>query len=165
MPRPRLVIGIDPGPTPGMAALWFREGHYHAADAGLTFAQCDVVTCLDIIECWVNTSELDTKEVLVATEKFVVSGRTGRSATAQAGTITRAVLTSVEDEICRQGIKLVTRSANNVMSWADNERLHAADLYRPTTGSVHARDAARHALYAAVHDGLYLDPLKRRKER
>lgn len=165
MSRPRLIIGIDPGPVPGIAGLWFHETDTRATEARFTFAQCDVVTCLDILDTWLRDSKLDTPNILIATEKFVVSARSARSATASAGITTRAILQSVHDEVRRLGITLVTRPAATVKPWADNERLNAAGLYRPTTGSTHARDAARHALYAAVHDGLYLDPLKRKKER
>jgi hypothetical protein len=54
------------------------------------------------------------------------------------------------------------RAAALVKPWATDRRLTAAGLLDPTAGMGHARDAARHALYAAVHLQLTTDPLSKK---
>jgi hypothetical protein len=49
-----------------------------------------------------------------------------------------------------------------VKPWATDTRLAAAGLMEPTTGMRHARDAARHALFAAVKTYGLPDPLSAR---
>lgn len=153
------VLGIDPGGTTGLAVLdfipelgrpWSVEPTQHG---GMDTLLLDLLPLLKL-----------GGEKLVAIEKFVVSRRSGRSATAQAGEQARLIIGGVA-QLCQQhGVRLVQRPAGVVKPWATDRRLDAAGLLAPTRGMGHARDAARHALYAAVRDLRLPDPLSM-KER
>jgi hypothetical protein len=56
-------------------------------------------------------------------------------------------------------VHVFLRNASLVKTWATDKRLAAAGLLDATKGMQHARDASRHALYAAVHTGMARDPL------
>jgi hypothetical protein len=62
----------------------------------------------------------------------------------------------------RRGARWFQRPAAHVKPWATDERLEAAGLLEATKGMRHARDAARHALFAACKDGGIPDPLSKR---
>ncbi|HEU4567679.1 MAG TPA: hypothetical protein VFR99_06550, partial [Marmoricola sp.] len=110
---------------------------------------------------------------LVQVERFVVGRRSGRSSTAAAGEVTRSMIGVLREvwegfdstSTGRLGGRWFERSAANVKPWATDQRLQACvlpggtSLWLQTAGMRHARDAARHALFAAVHDGGLPDPL------
>lgn len=150
------VLGIDPGGTTGLAVLGFADGLKVLS----AFGQ---ITDRDTLMTTVATSFLSTVD-LVAIEKFVVSRRSGRSSSAQTGEQARLIIGGVA-QLCREhGVRFVQRPAGTVKPWATDRRLDAAGLLAPTKGLGHARDAARHALYAAVRDLGLPDPLST-KER
>ena len=80
--------------------------------------------------------------------------RAGKSATTEAGRITRELIA----ELTRHA-PMHVRPAVTVKRWATDKRLEAAGLIGPTRGLPHARDAARHALYTAVKAGVTRDLL------
>ena len=89
---------------------------------------------------------------LVAVERFVVRGR--------AIADQRLTLDQVANlQTLHPGAKV--RSASEVKPWATDDRLEKAGLLAATKGMRHSRDAARHALFAAVHDGGLPDPLSK----
>lgn len=158
------VIGVDPGLTTGVFAVeWFTGNtpglrsdpvavQVHGSEGVIPFVQTMV-------------AHRPGTDIILAVEQFVVGGRAGRSATPHAGRIARALITElqtlalhlVDDRDC----SLFTRTAALVKPWATDKRLDAAGLLDATKGMGHARDAARHALYAAVHMGLTADPLSK----
>lgn len=145
-----LVIGVDPGVTAGIVALPYVSGN------ALTpmVVQCDHASARFFVEAITNAHSPEYV-VRLAVEAFVVGTRATRSTHAQAGKITRALiaqLTGLFDTA-------LSWPAATVKPWATDHRLYAAGLIVPTAGMNHARDAARHALYAAVHQGLTVDPL------
>ena len=80
-----------------------------------------------------------------------------------AGRVTRELIGVLADLAAgRPQVTVIRRPAGLVLPWATNHRLAAAGLMAPTVGMPHARDAARHALYAAVRDGGMPDPLSTR---
>lgn len=146
------VLGIDPGQTTGIYLLDAdeRAGEYLQASPGVVLI---VVRGL-----------LEREDIAVlAIERFVVGPRAARSSTPKAGQIARELIVSVasmgEAEF---GTKVVLRAAAEVKPWATDARLDAAGLLASTKGAPHARDAARHALFAAVKDCGIPDPLSRR---
>ncbi|MCO7195041.1 hypothetical protein [Pseudonocardia sp. McavD-2-B] len=144
------VIGVDPGPTPGIVLLW-----PHRAP--------DVVQCSAGALCTVVVAMLEeTDESLLAVEEFVVGARAARSSSASAGTRTRDVIGALARLAEDQNVPIRRYRAADVKPWATDRRLAAAGLVEATKGMRHARDAARHALYAAVRDGGHPDPLSTR---
>lgn len=165
--RPLSVIGVDPGPIPGVVLLelepmadglscWLRE----------TFAfQCSGNAAPDLVRSLL----LESNAALVQVETYVVSPKSGRLASAKESAMTRdmvgAIQQLVEDhhrgDISGQTGTFVQRSAGQVKPWATEGRLARARLLEPTKGMRHAKDAAKHALFAAVHDGGLPDPLSK----
>lgn len=154
-------IGIDPGPVPGIVHLWPHGG-------GRRKLQIDVVQCSERAAPAVLWGLLDSARTclgqapaLVQIEKFVV-GR-GSMKSGRAGGVTRDLVGRLRSEAENQpNVTVVVRPAATVKPWATDERLEAAGLLEATKGMRHARDAARHALFAAVKDGGIPDPLSRK---
>lgn len=152
------IIGIDPGPVPGIVVLGGRVPHV---------VQCSheiAPVLFGALLAWPGPA-------LVQVERFVVgraSMRAGRH-----GAITRDLVETLrlvwEDHDStpsgRLGGRFLQRSAANVKPWATDARLEAAGLLEACKGMRHARDAARHALFAAVHDGGIPDPLSKEARR
>lgn len=103
------------------------------------------------------------RRVIVAAEQFVVNGRAGRSRTGTGGQIARDLIGALQ-HLPRElapavVVELHLRAAGAVKPWATDKRLAEAGLLSATQALPHARDAARHALFAAVKTGLMPDPL------
>jgi hypothetical protein len=147
-----LVIGVDPGLTTGLLAARYSLDLRLTGDpiAMQIHGSEGVIPMVQTL-----LARASAAEVLLAVEQFVVSGRAARSSSAHAGRITRALIAELHDI----GENVFLRNASLVKTWATDKRLNAAGLLAPTVGMNHARDAARHALYAAVHCGMTTDPL------
>ena len=132
------IIGIDPGPKPGLVVLTTYAGRITA------------VTKLDGPAP--DLSGLDAqlaRASLVSTERFVIGRGTARKT--KAGTAaTIEQVGRLREECSRAGVRLVEHPAGVVKPWATDDRLRAYGCY--VTGN-HHRDAVRHALYAAVRAG------------
>lgn len=147
-----LVVGIDPGPTPGIVALY---------DNGKSSViQCDRHSTRSIVGMLLM---LKYERRTLAVERFVLGPRAARSRTPQAGADTRSLIESLREcALMVWDTEFVERSASAVKPWATDARLTATGLLDLTKGMTHARDAARHALFAAVHAGLMPDPLSKK---
>lgn len=142
---PRTVIGIDPGLTTGVVRIDL-DSHRPSE-----FAQVSPGLVLPLVEALIGAQADD--DVLLAVEAFVVGPRAGRSSTPRGGQVARELIGALLNVPAR----FVSRTAADVKPWATDKRLHAAGLYAPDQR--HARDAARHALFAAVRDCGLPDPL------
>jgi hypothetical protein len=146
------VIGIDPGPVCGVVGLWIEDRKMQRADV----VQCSAGCLRRVLSgLWLKTGR-------IAMERYVLSRRGGRLNDAAASKTTRAVIDMVTDWAEVKRTPCVLRSAAEVKPWATDQRQLAAGLLKVTTGMPHARDAARHALFAAVHDCGMRDPLSKR---
>lgn len=141
------VIGVDPGPTTGIAVL--DIGDYSHA-----LIQTTPDDAAHIIRSYSGGSLLR-----IALERFVVRRRSGRSSAAEAGRITRDLVGALSVLEAELGVPVTQRSAAEVKPWASDARLRAAGLW--PSGMPHARDAGRHALFTAVADCGAPDPLSR----
>lgn len=153
-----LVIGVDPGLTTGIVAVgWGEDGRIVSGPIAIQVHGSEGVVPL------VQTllARKPTFEPILAVEQFVVGNRAARSSSAHAGRVTRALIA----ELSEMGVDVFTRAAALVKPWATDQRLNAAGLLDPVKGMEHARDAARHALYAAVHAGITVDPLSKKAKR
>lgn len=151
------VIGIDPGPTPGLVRLRYLDG---------VLTTVDVVQCSSNMLMTVALTLLPGKAVLdsetyLQVERFVIGRASMRSGSA--GAITRDQVGRLLELAAGIGnVYPVQRPATEVKAWATDKRLSNAGLINPTKGMTHARDAARHALFCAVADGKIKDPLSTR---
>lgn len=163
--RAVIVVGVDPGPIPGTVGLLIEPigGVPVITDVQLAQTSAGIVglTVGGIVMRWKGHPEIEdarTASVLIGVERFVVSRRSGRSSSAGAGRITRDMVGVIERCGEELGATVVQRPAVTVKAWATDERLRAAGIEIPK-GMTHAKDAARHALYAACHAGHLPDPL------
>jgi len=146
----RRYIGVDPGPTPGIVALDLEERRVRK----VCVIQCSA-SALDLV-LWALLCDASGPCVLQV-ERFVTRGRANA-----AQSLTRDQVGEVLNQARRHmDATVVQRSASQVKPWATDERLKEAGLLEACKGMRHARDAARHALFAAVHDGALPDPLSK----
>lgn len=145
------VIGVDPGGTTGLAVIVFDPLLTHGGYGGALGQYTDRAELIRDIQA--NVARVGARRI--AAERFVVSRRAGRSATAGAGQQARDIL----GQLNALGVPLTLRTASEVKRWATNKRLDAAGLLAPTVGKPHARDACRHALFSLVADLGCPDPL------
>lgn len=159
------VIGVDPGPVPGVVVLVYVSGEL----SGVQAFQCMARSAADLVSRLIVDDGLLT---LVQAETFVVGRRSARSSTARAGAVTRDLVGQIERVTTAPGrtftvARYVSRSAAQVKPWATDARLKAVQVNGSNlldqVGAVgrHARDAARHALFCAVKDGGIPDPLSK----
>ena len=128
------VMGIDPGPKPGVALLQIAGSVVVHAGRLRPDQVPDLIPAVE----------------LVSTERFVLGRGTARKT--KAGSLeTLAYIEQVRAWAHAAGVRLVEYPAGVVKPWATDDRLRAFGCY--VTGD-HDRDAARHALFAAVRSNL-----------
>lgn len=150
------VVGVDPGPTPGVAVRSVVAG---LAEVQSAVFQCDRESVHWLVAKLLGAAPVGARRVL-AVERYVVGMRSANLRGAAASGVTRdmvGALTALGRDL--PGVLVVQRSAGEVMPWASDRRLTAANLLAVTKGMPHARAASRHALFAAVHDARLPDPL------
>lgn len=155
-----IVVGVDPGPTPGICGLLYQDGKLSAARV----LQINAPGCLGAVSwllgsCWGNGHS-----ALLAVERFVIGRRSVVSGSRDAGQITRDMIGALGGLVAGEEgrVTFVSRSAAEVKPWAIDERLKAVGLLSSCLGMPHAKDAVKHALFAAVADLGVADPLSRR---
>ena len=160
------ALGIDPGPTTGIALVrWERfpasedkPARYEVA--GYRVLQCDQGSAAFTVAAVLDRQRDGT--VHAAIEKFVTGPRAARLRHSE-GKATADLAAALASLIERRGRRVVQRAAAEVKPWATDTRLSAAGLLDVTKGMPHARDACRHALFAGVRDGRMPDPLSGRE--
>jgi hypothetical protein len=151
------IVGIDPGPITGIFRIWLEYGH-----GPTRVLETEAAQVTPRLMEMVLATLADGDRTAIAVEKFVVGPRAAQSATPGAGQTARLLVGQVADWAFRYELRYHARSAAEVKPWATDTRLAAAGLMEPTTGMRHARDAARHALFAAVKTYGLPDPLSAR---
>lgn len=183
------IIGIDPGGTTGVALLHLAPGadgtpryccprafQVGSRRAGKGEQPEDIVERLqaEFGLLFASVGRTPTRHLLFAVEKFVVGPRSGRSSTPQASEVARKVIGQLWTLAHDLDAGIVERTASQVKLWATDARLRRAggamgdhgvgpslSAFEATAKLPHARDAARHALFAAVNDARWPDPLSR----
>lgn len=135
------VLGVDPGPTPGIVRLT-------CTDRVLTHV---VVLQVSANALYLVLDAVDTPETHLAVERFVPRGRLTADQR----------LTQTQASNLNSRPHAVLNSAAMVKPWATDARLEAAGLLPALKGMRHARDAARHALFHAVKSEVLPDPLSK----
>jgi hypothetical protein len=154
-----LVVGVDPGPVPGIVVL--RTGLDRPVNPSIF--QCDPDSAPWLVREMLSDNTLTYDQRVLAVERFVVGPRAARSSTAAAARLTRDMVGAlVALGTALPAVRVTVRSAAQVMLWATDCRLDRVGLLTATTGMPHARAAARHALYATVADCGVPDPLSRK---
>lgn len=156
-----IIIGVDPGGTTGLAVLELADGRYQCLHVDQIPAGYFPDQYASVIAGLMRADKM-RDGVLVATEAFVVRGRAAKSRTPQGGEHARRIngwLASFPSASARHADRLSVRSASQVKKWATDRRLAAAGILEQTKGMGHARDAQRHALFAARMDLQWPDPL------
>lgn len=137
---------MDPGGTTGFALVSYSDGRYWLRDHGGLIGNAEV----SVRQLLAVAPDVDA----YACERFVVSRRAGRSASAHSGQKARDIIGA----LVASGHTVHLETAAAAKRWATDKRLAAAGL-TPTEGLPHSRDAARHALYALVKHYRCPDPL------
>jgi len=149
-----VVVGVDPGPMPGICALyWLSPEQVRPASA---VYQCNHPAAVDLVEHLLNWG---ADRRVLAIERFVSGPRSSRLNSPISAQITRELITALTSLRTTLACEVVLRSAAEVKPWGSDERLDACGLIETTRGMPHARDAARHALHAAVWAAGQVDPL------
>lgn len=151
------IIGIDPGPIVGVCLLRLPPPAGRPDTWYAEIAQITPSGLWALIARWVEAYPVTA----VAAERFIVGPRAPRVHAPQASRAARDVLGGLAVAL-PPGMRRIARSAAEVKPWAIDARLAAAGLLNPTKGMRHARDAVRHALYAACRDFGARDPLSER---
>lgn len=149
-----IYIGVDPGPSTGIVVLVFDDELndvewyvYQVSD------NAALLLLGDLCRQW--------SPRVVSYEEFVPSNRAGNKG--KDADTTRRIAGQVETTAMGFSHRIpktfiVARKAADVKPWATDKRLEK--LKFPMGAKFKdARDAARHALYAAVRDGKERDPL------
>lgn len=150
-----MFIGVDPGPTPGIVRI--VTGGYEDASW---------VDSVQIVQCSANAlhhvlSGLDPNRVAqVQVERFVARGRATKEQSQ-----TRDQVAQLVQLYASTDHPVAVRNASEVKQWATDFRLDRVGLIAATKGMRHARDAARHAMFAAVRARAIPDPLSRKAVR
>ena len=155
-----IIIGVDPGGTTGIVVITLGDdGKYYTLHSAEMPGQQFVEAFGRLIDGLVASRKLmDGEPLLIAAEQFVVRGRASRSKTPQGGQLARRIIGWLESSTKPDQLSL--RSASQVKKWATNRRLERAGLLAAIpAGGGHARDAGRHALFAARMDLKWPDPL------
>lgn len=154
------ALGVDPGPTPGLVGLLIRDQKILARDV----IQCSHEIAPAVVRGVLEEVRPGAVPTLVQIEAFVVGRASMRAA--GPGQTTRDLIGRLHQELAEwEGVSVLERNAANTKPWATDARLEAAGLLEACKGMRHARDAARHALYAAVKDGGLPDPLSKEYRR
>ena len=153
-------LGIDIGDTTGFLIAAWAPGHRRAVR--VQAFQCDRESAPDLLG-WILAGYGEV--VRFGQGEEFRDALPGRKLQGTRPAPIRAQQHELAAVAARYGLVLAWRPAANVKSWVqarDWARLKAAGLWDITAGQPHARSAAWHCLYAAVHDGGLPDPLSRR---
>lgn len=153
--RMDFAIGIDPGPTTGICVL--------NLDTARPGDAAEIYQCNARAASWLLCRICDRitgNTARAGMEPFIRSRGPGTAM--RPGQVTADQVAELNEYLTAYGVPCSAQRAGLVKPWATDKRLDAAGLLALTPGSTHARDAARHALYCAVWNCGYPDPLSRR---
>jgi len=154
---PRVCLGIDPGPIPGMCVL--------------TYSDDGILVNARALQCsanWIDTLIEDElcrdpeEKILLSVERYVPRRGRGKQLAAGANQQTQEMAAGLVARYARRdGVTVVSYTPAQVMPWATEQKLRKVGLWDSTTGCAHARAAAKHALYCACKDGGMPNPLSK----
>lgn len=157
------VLGVDPGPTTGLAIAYWDEESWMYPGA----YQCDASSAPALAGWLASLHGSATRPAVRAVRGQVEEFRPGTGAGARGANaaVTRTAVDELKAVLESYKVTVATRPAATVKPWATDERLKKAGLFPVTAGMpMHARDAFRHLLYRAVRDCGVPDPLSTRRK-
>lgn len=154
------VLGVDPGPTSGIAIAYWDDESWMYPGA----YQCDASSAPALVGWLASLHGSATRPAVRAVRGQVEEFRPGTGAGARGAnaTVTRTAVDELKAVLESYRVTVATRPAAMVKPWATDERLKKAGLFPVCRGQGHATDAMRHLLYRAVRDCGVPDPLSRR---
>lgn len=153
----QLVIGVDPGPSTGIAWTTGPDGNGSWRVHAL---QCDFGSAQLLLQMLVQQA-LCPQDVTVQAEKFETGNRAG--AKGKNAGITREAFQVARMAAEAYGARFFEEKAADAKPWATDKRLEKTGF--PMALGAHARDAGRHMLRAAVWRCGMPDPLIRRTRK
>lgn len=151
---PDYYMGVDPGPSTGIALLSFSDFEPPGWEVFQTYGTSAL---------WlIDRIYQDYCPKAISVEQFIPSNRAGTKG--KDAELTRLIANYAVDHgqrVVRTGgvhAFVVERRATDVFLWATDKRLKAAEFPWGTKYK-DARSAGKHALFCAVRDGKERDPL------
>jgi hypothetical protein len=153
-----VIIGIDPGPRPGIVGL--RYSATRVRTAAPVIVQCTLNIALPIIRTLIP---VDVRRIFLSYEPYVIGNRSAKVGTPAASAATSRFCGAL-GTLAGEDPRIILRhhQAAAVKPWGFDERLERAGLLVVVKGMPHARDAAKQALYCASHDAGVPDPLSKK---
>jgi hypothetical protein len=149
------IIGVDPGPTTGIAILHWSPAARDGDKPGVIWRgyQCDADSASGLLVMMLNLEDVwHAGEI----EHFVHGNLPNSPTTVR---LENELAEAAED--C--GLKLARCPMATVKPWASDKRMTAAGAWATIPAKmVDARAASRHCLYRAVNGGGVPDPLSRK---
>jgi hypothetical protein len=161
-PDDLVIVGIDPGPRPGLCALRFNTAKIRCATP--VILQCYPASAA--ITMLKSILPRDVKLIILSYELWIPSNKAGKLATPSAAIATGKMCARL-DALPTEDDRIVVKhhSAAQVKPWATIERMEKAGLELITKGMTHARDGGKQALFCAVHSAGVPDPLSRKHRK
>jgi hypothetical protein len=165
------IIGVDPGVTTGIAVLDYSE-IINARDpkvlqliATPELYQCQPMGAIRLVRTMFDAQLYAGAyaTIVLSIERFI-EGKHSNTAEGNATREVVGILTALAEGYGQLVSAVHTNRAADVKPWATDRRLEAAGVPDPK-GFRHARDAARHALYAGVRAHNVPDPLSSQHSR
>jgi hypothetical protein len=159
------VIGLDPGPTTGMAFLDYRGLVLPGRTApqwdlvGRTSLQVDGESAQIVLEAMISKYYSDPNVVgarYAGVENFITGNSAGTKG--KNADVTRQLVMQLTEHLQIWGYSVQIRKAADVKPWATDRRLQSIGMLGPAEQK-HANDGVRHALFAAKADAKMRDPL------
>ena len=148
-----VYLGIDPGPTTGLAMAYWDGDSWAYPGA----YQCDAGSAVALLGWMLAANRL--LPVRAQVEEFRAG--TGAGARGTAASVTRTLVDKLVTVLRESGAAHHVRPAATAKPWSTDKRLERAGLLACCHGMPHAADAFRHLLFCAVHDGGVPDPLSK----
>lgn len=161
-----VVVGIDPGPRPGVFALRYSPPEEHDVrrrTAAPVLFECNADAMILLLRAILPS---DVRLIIISYEIYVVGNRSSKVKASGDNATTVRMCGQIQGlNYADSRIAIKRHPAAQVMPWASLERLERAGIEGLTKGMPHVRSAAKHALYAAVHDAGVIDPLSKLHKR
>jgi hypothetical protein len=157
-PDDTVVIGVDPGPRPGIVGLRYSPGKVRTAAPAII--QCTLNVAIPLIQAIIPA---DVRRIILSFEPFVMGARSSKVSSPAASAATARFCGALQ-AMAHNNHRIIIRhhQASQVKPWGCEERLERAGLLLLVKGMTHARDGAKQALYSASHDAGVPDPLSRK---